>query len=205
MNNPDIQKTDWLEQPKATEIEKYLKEKLKPKRYDHVFSVRDLAIDLARRYRADAQTVNLAALLHDCAKWMNTQELYEAAANYGVQLDEVERANPSLLHAIIGAELAIDCFSIGQPEILSAIRAHTTGNGPMTLIDKILYVADFAEPKRNHEEADLVRELAYQDLNQAVFEVSRYKIEHLLAKGMVIHPNTIDAYNTALREIGISE
>ena len=71
----------------------------------------------------------------------------------------------------------------------------------MTLIDKILYVADFAEPKRDHAEADAVRELAYKDLNKAVFEVSRYKIEHLLAKGVLIHPHTIDAYNSALQEI----
>ena len=71
----------------------------------------------------------------------------------------------------------------------------------MTLIDKILYVADFAEPKRSHAKAHSVRELAYQDLNKAVFEVSRNKIEHLLAKGVLIHPCTIDAYNSALREI----
>jgi predicted HD superfamily hydrolase involved in NAD metabolism len=149
--------------------------------------------------------VNLAALLHDCAKWMSTRELYEATANYGIQLDEVERVNPSLLHAIIGAEFAVERFSVSQPEILNAIRAHTTGNGAMTLTDKILYVADFAEPKRTHEEADLVRKLAYENLNRAVFEVSRYKIEHLLTKGVVIHPNTINAYNSALREISESE
>ena len=71
----------------------------------------------------------------------------------------------------------------------------------MTLIDKILYVADFAEPKRHHAEAHSVRELAYQDLDKAVFETSRYKIEYLLAKGVLIHPHTIDAYNSALQEI----
>ena len=202
MNNDDTEKAALLAEPKAIEIEKYLKSKLTPDRYTHVLSVRELALDLAKKYGADLRKVNFAALLHDCAKWMRTSEQYEAAANYEIQLDEVERHNPSLLHALIGVEFAVSHFDVDNPEILNAIRIHTTGSGKMTLIDKILYVADFAEPKRNHPEAHSVRELAYQDLNKAVLEVSRHKIEHLLAKGVLIHPYTIDAYNSALQEIG---
>ena len=200
-NNNDIEKAALLAEPKAVEIEKYLKSKLTPERYTHVLSVRELALDLAKKYGADLRQVNLAVLLHDCAKWMRTSKQYETAANHGIQLDEIELHNPSLLHALIGVEFAVSHFDVDNPEILNAIRIHTTGSGKMTLIDKILYVADFAEPKRNHVEAHSVRELAYQDLNKAVFEVSRYKIEHLLAKGVLIHPYTIDAYNSALQEI----
>ena len=204
-NNDDVEKVALLAETKAAEIEKYIKTKLTPERYTHVLSVRDLALDLAKKYEADLRQVNLAVLLHDCAKWMRTSEQYEAAANHGIQLDEIERHNPSLVHAPVGAMLAVSHFDVDTPEILDAIRVHTTGSGKMTLIDKILYVADFAEPKRNHAEAHAVRELAYQDLNKAVFEVSRYKIEHLLAKGVLIHPYTIDAYNSALQEIGKSK
>ncbi len=204
-NNDDIEKAALLAETKAAEIEKYIKTKLTPKRYTHVLSVRELALDLAERYGADLRKVNLAVLLHDCAKWMRTSEQYEAAANHGIQLDEVEHRNPSLLHALIGVEFAVSHFDVDTPEILNAIRIHTTGSGKMTLIDKILYVADFAEPKRNYAEAHAVRELAYQDLNKAVLEVSRYKIEHLLAKGVLIHPHTIDAYNSALQEISESK
>ena len=205
-NNDSIEKAAaLLAEPKAIEIEKYLKSKLTPERYTHVISVRELALDLAKKYDANLRKVNLAALLHDCAKWMRISEQYEAAANHEIQLDEVERHNPSLLHALIGVEFAVSHFDVDDPEILNAIRNHTTGSGKMTLIDKILYVADFAEPKRDHPEAHAVRELAYQDLNKAVFEVSRHKIEHLLAKGVLIHPHTIDAYNNALQEIGGSK
>jgi predicted HD superfamily hydrolase involved in NAD metabolism len=200
-NNNDIEQAVLLAEPKAVEIEKYLKSKLTPERYTHVLSVRELALDLAKRYGADLRKVNLAVLLHDCAKWMRTSEQYEAAANHEIQLDEIERHNPSLLHALIGAEFAVSHFDVDNPEILNAIRVHTTGSGKMTLIDKILYVADFAEPKRHHAEAHSVRELAYQDLDKAVFETSRYKIEYLLAKGVLIHPHTIDGYNSALQEI----
>ncbi len=201
MNNDDIEKTALLTEPKAIEIEQYLKSKLTPKRYAHVLSVRALAIDLTTRYDADLRKVNLAALLHDCAKWMSTSELYDTAANHRIQLDEIECHNPSLVHAPIGAMLAVSRFHVDDPEILNAIRIHTTGSSRMTLIDKILYVADFAEPGRTYAEAHTVREIAYQDLKKAVFEVSRYKIEHLLTKGVLIHPYTIDAYNSALREI----
>ncbi len=204
-NNDDIEKAVLLAEPKAAEIEKYLKSKLTPARYTHVLSVRELALDLAKKYGADLRKVNLAVLLHDCAKWMRTSEQYEAAANHEIQLDEIECHNPSLVHAPVGAMLAVSHFNVDNPEILNAIRIHTTGSGQMTLIDKILYVADFAEPKRNHAEAHSVRELAYQDLDKAVFEVSRYKIEHLLAKGVLIHPHTIDAYNSALQKIGESK
>jgi predicted HD superfamily hydrolase involved in NAD metabolism len=186
---------------KADEIQTYLKSKLTSERYEHVISVRDTAVELAKHYGADPQKVNLAALLHDCAKWMSTSELYEAIKAYGIKLDNIERRNPSLLHSLVGAELAIALFDVDDPEILSAIRVHTTGSGDMTLIDKILYVADFAEPKRTHEGVAQVQELAYHDLDRAVFEVARYKIEYLLEKGVVIHPDTIDAYNTALQEI----
>jgi predicted HD superfamily hydrolase involved in NAD metabolism len=185
----------------AAEIEQYLQSHLKGKRCQHVLSVRDMAVDLAKKYQADIDKVNLAALLHDSARWMSVQELYEAAQDYGIQLDEIEQQNASLLHATVGAAIAAARFGVSDPEILNAIRAHTTGNGAMTLMDKILYVADFSEPTRIHEGADVVRELAYQDLERAVFEVSRYKIQYLLDKGVLIHPNTIDAYNRALREI----
>ena len=200
-NNNNTEIAALFTEPKAVEIENYLKSKLTPERYAHVLSVRELAIDLAKKYSADLRKVNLAALLHDCAKWMRTSELYEVAANHGIQLDEIERDNSSLVHAPIGAMLAVSRFDVDNPEILNAIQIHTTGASGMSLIDKILYVADFAEPKRKHAEAHSVRELAYQDLNRAAFEVSHYKIKHLLAKGVLIHPYTIDAYNSTLREI----
>ena len=132
---------------------------------------------------------------------MNTRQLYEAVADYEIQLDEFEQLNTSLLHAIVGAELAINLFSVTDEEVLSAIRSHTKGSEVMTLPDKILYVADFAEPRRTYEEAGTVRKLAHQDLDQAVFEVARHKISNLVEKGVVIHPDTVSVYNSALRKI----
>jgi predicted HD superfamily hydrolase involved in NAD metabolism len=194
-------RAELLAHPKSVQIDAYLKAKLEDKRYRHVLSVRDMAVELAGKYGADLQKTNLAALLHDCARWMNTRQLFGAVADYEIQLDEFEQISASLLHALVGAELAIDIFSIGDEEILSAVRSHTKGNGAMTLVDKLLFVADFAEPKRSYPEAAAVRKIAKQDLNQAVFEVARFKIANLLDKGLVVHPDTIAVYNGALREI----
>ena len=195
---------ELLAHPKSVQIDAYLEAKLEDERYRHVLSVRDMAVKLAVRYGADLQKTNLAALLHDCARWMSTRQLFEAVADYEIQLDEFERISASLLHALVGAELAIDIFSVGDEEILSAVRSHTKGSRSMTLVDKVLFVADFSEPNRTYPEAGAVRKIANKDLNQAVFEVAQFKIINLLDKEVVIHPDTISTYNSALREINKS-
>ncbi len=197
-------RAELLAHPKSVQIDAYLEAKLEDERYRHVLSVRDMAVKLAVRYGADLQKTNLAALLHDCARWMSTRQLFEAVADYEIQLDEFERISASLLHALVGAELAIDIFSVGDEEILSAVRSHTKGSRSMTLVDKVLFVADFSEPNRTYPEAGAVRKIANKDLNQAVFEVAQFKIINLLDKEVVIHPDTIATYNSALREINKS-
>ena len=184
--------------PKSIEIQRYLSEKLTPERYNHVFSVQETAVALARCHSADVWKTNLAALLHDIVKWMRADQLYDAAARHEIELDPIEKVMPALLHAIVGVKYAIELFDVTDLEVLEAIRNHTTGNAQMGLTAKIVYVADFAEPTRKYDEAAHVRELAEKELEQAVHYVARYKIDHLLQKGWMIHPNTIHTYNSTL-------
>ncbi len=184
--------------PKSVEIQQYLSDKLSEKRYRHVLSVQEMSVDLARAHRANVWHANLAALLHDSAKWMSTQELRSEIKRYEIRLDPVEERNPSLLHPFIGVKTAIEEFAVTELEILEAIRNHTTGSPSMGIIAQILYVADFAEPTRTHKEVDVVRELAYTDLNRAVHHVARTEIVYLLEKGVLIHPNTLHTYNRTL-------
>ena len=183
---------------KSIEIQQYLSDKLSAKRLQHVLSVQEMAVDLATVHKADVWQANLAALLHDSAKWMNAKELYSAARCYEIRLDPIEKVNPSLLHPLIGVKLAIDKFAVTELEVLEAIRNHTTGSPSMGIISQVLYVADFAEPARTHRAVNIVRELAYTDLGRAVHHVARAKIEHLLKKGVMIHPNTLHTYNSTL-------
>ncbi len=180
---------------KSVEICSYLSAKLSTERLQHVFSVQEMAIGLARAHKADIWHVNLAALLHDSAKWMNSQQLYTEIERYKICLDPVEKLNPSLLHPLVGAELALERFKVTEFEILEAIRNHTTGNPSMGIISQVLYVADFAEPRRTHSGVHIVRKFAYTELKRAVYHVARAKIEDLLQKGVMIHPNTLHTYN----------
>ena len=87
-----------------------------------------MAVDLARAHKADVWHANLAALLHDSAKWMDTERLYREVERYGIRLDPIEKLNPSLLHSRVGAELAKEKFKVTEFEVLEAIHSHTTGN-----------------------------------------------------------------------------
>ena len=193
--------TELRTHPKSIEIQQYLSDKLSAKRFQHVLAVQEMAIDLACIHKADVWHANLAALLHDSAKWMDPQALYSAVRSYEIRLDPIEEVNPSLLHPLIGVKLAVEEFAITELEVLEAIRNHTTGNPSMGVISQILYVADFAEPTRTHNAVHVVRELAYTDLECAVHHVARAKIEHLLAKGVTIHPNTLHTYNRTLDSV----
>ena len=184
--------------PKSIEIQQYLSDKLSAERFQHVLAVQEMAIDLACIHKADVWHANLAALLHDSAKWMTPQALYSAVRSYEIRLDPIEEITPSLLHPLIGVKLAVEKFAVTELEVLEAIRNHTTGNPSMGVISQILYVADFAEPTRTHNAVHVVRELAYTDLGRAVHHVARAKIEHLLHKGVTIHPNTLHTYNSTL-------
>jgi predicted HD superfamily hydrolase involved in NAD metabolism len=187
--------------PKSIEIQEYLSAKLSAKRIQHVLSVQEMAVDLARVHKANVWHANLAALLHDSAKWMDIQRLYSEVKRYGIQLDPVEKLNPSLLHSLVGAGLAIEKFEVTDLEILEAIRNHTTGSPSMGIISQVLYIADFAEPMRTHDEVHVVRKFAYTELERAVHHVARAKIEHLLRKRVMIHPNTLHTYNKMFTNI----
>ena len=185
------------EHPKSKQIQQYLLEKFDKERYEHIYSVQETAVSLAICHKVDVWKTHLAALLHDVVKWMSDDELYENAARHNIELDPIEKKMPALLHAIIGVKYAIDLFEVTDLDVLEAIRCHTTGNASMGTTAKLIYIADFAEPTREYSEAELVRELAKTDLELAVNRVARYKIEFLLKKGWIIHPNTLRTYNNS--------
>lgn len=187
--------------PKSVEIQTYLSAKLSVERLEHVLSVQEMAVDLARAHKADVWHANLAALLHDSAKWMATERLYREVERYGIRLDPIEKLNPSLLHSLVGAELARERFKVTEFEVLEAIHSHTTGNPSMSLVSQVLYVADFAEPMRTYKAADIVRKFAYTNLERAVHHVASAQIERLLQKGGMIHPNTLHTYNKMFADV----
>lgn len=168
-------------------INEYLKANLKPSRYEHSISVANEAKKLAGIYNADEEKAYFAGLIHDCAKNMpneNQLVLIEKYNEFPVYYGELE--NPALLHAITGAIVAKREFGVCDKEVLSAIRYHTMGRVNMSLLEKIIYIADLTEPLRTYEFADKLREMSYKNINKAIIMSIDNTINYLTEKKMKI-------------------
>lgn len=150
------------------DMEAKLKAMLTPERFIHSLGVRDAATELAKIFGADVKKAEIAGLLHDNAK--NFPDLIERASDLEAELDEFERENIALIHAKLGAETAKCEFGINDSEIIEAIKWHTIGKEDMTLLEKIIFVADLIEPNRNFPGVENIRKIAKYDLDKAVLE-----------------------------------
>jgi len=173
-----------------------LKTVLSEKRFAHSLEVAQIASELARNYGVDPRKAEIAGLLHDCAKEIPFPLLLQKADRYGLELDEIERQSPELLHALIGAEVAYEEFGIKDPDILSAIAKHTTGSKDMSALDEVIYIADYLDPLRNYQNLHVVRELAFKDIKQAVSQTAREVLNYLIKRDVLIHPRTLECWNT---------
>ncbi len=173
------------------DIKKDLKNRLSGKRYEHTLGVEYTASCLAMRYGADMEKAGMAGLLHDCAKDFSAKEKLANCKKYGLPVSDVEKKNPELLHAKLGACLASGRYGVRDPEILSAITWHTTGKPDMSLLDKILYVADYMEPNRNQaQNLPEVRALAFTDLDACLKKILEDSVKYLSDKKSVTDPMT---------------
>lgn len=148
---------------------KLLQQRLSPKRFKHTLGVVIEAERLAKHYGADVLKARWAGLLHDCAKEYGADKKRELCGEWDVEIDEIVALHIDLAHGLLGAEAAKFNYLVTDPEILQAIRFHIMGHKDMTLLDKIIVLADFIEPYRDdyyplHE----MRELAYIDINKAL-------------------------------------
>ncbi len=169
------------------DFEKKLKTMLKPERFLHSLGVRDMAVLLAKIHGADIEKAEIAGLLHDNAK--NMDDIYGRCADLEVELDSAERENPALVHAKLGAETAKCIFGITDSEIINAIRWHTVGRRDMSLLEKIVFVADLTERGRKFPDADKIRKIAKKDIDRAVFECVTATVAVNKKRGQAIHPN----------------
>ena len=165
---------------------------LKPKRIPHVRGCEEEAVRLAKRWGADPEQAAEAAILHDCTKKENGESQLALCCKYGITADIVERGSEKLLHAKTGAAIAEKEFG-ADAEVVSAIRWHTTGRANMSLLEKIIYMADYIEPNRDFPGVEKLRALAYEDLDKAMrlgFEMS---LEDIRSYGIEPHTATMQA------------
>lgn len=175
-------------------IRKKLKKKLEPGRYEHSLSVSYTAVALAMRYGCDLDQAELAGLLHDCARQYDVDTIYEKCLRKGLSVTEDEEKNRILLHAKYGSYMAEHKYGITDQEILSAITFHTTGRPKMSLLEKIIYIADYIEPRRYKAKNLLqMRRLAFEDLDQALVAIMTGILNYLEETGAAIDEQTREA------------
>ncbi|AFZ14183.1 metal dependent phosphohydrolase [Crinalium epipsammum PCC 9333] len=169
-------------------------------RIEHILGVEQMALDLAAHYHLDAEKAAMAGLMHDLAKYFKPKQLLEMAQAEGLLLDEVDQANPHLLHADVSAIVARDQFGVNDQEVLQAIQNHTLGRPGMSLLSCIIFVADTLEPGRgNTPELEALRQISRQDLYKAVWLTCDYSLKYLLETRCLIHPRTIKTRNWAIQ------
>ncbi|MBQ9458949.1 MAG: nicotinate (nicotinamide) nucleotide adenylyltransferase [Oscillospiraceae bacterium] len=173
---------------------------LKAKRVAHVLGVEQEAAKLAEKYGANVQKARFAALLHDCTKKLSMDEQLALCEQYGIELDALERRSLKLLHAKTGAALAREVFGADE-EICSAILWHTTGRADMTMLEKVIYLADYIEPSRDFDGVDTLRAAVYEDIDRGLALGLKMSIDELSERGERVHPNTKDAYEFIIQRL----
>ncbi len=173
-----------------------LKHRLSAKLFKHALATGDMSKQLAKIYKLSEEKAYLAGVLHDCAKNMSKKELLLYAHNHKIPVDSITLIQPSLLHGAVGANIAKLEFEVDDPEILHAIEIHSTGSKSMSLLDKVLYVSDSAEPNRDYEGVDIIREYALNgELDKALLEAMSIKLSYVLSKRVMLHLDSIEAWN----------
>lgn len=173
---------------------KIVKEQLTEHRYLHTIGVMETAISLANIYHADWKKAELAAIFHDYAKFRPKEEMKQIIIDQHMP-NELLDFNSELWHAPVGAYLVQKEAGISDPEVLDAIKYHTSGRIGMTLLDKIIYLADYIEPGRHFPGVDEVREIAKFSLNKALIKSIQNTILFLMKKGQPVFPSTFFTYN----------
>lgn len=176
-------------------MRKKVKRYLDSERYEHTLGVMYTAGCLAMKYGEDMERAMTAGVLHDCAKCIPNDEKIKLCRKYHLDISEAEMANPGLLHAKLGAFITWKKYHVEDREIICAIAAHTTGRPDMSLLDKIIYIADFIEPGRDEApNLPIVRKLAFTDLDACLLRVLEDSLSYLNTKGAAIDPMTEKTY-----------
>lgn len=188
-----------------TKLRKEMEKILEPNRYEHTLSVAYTAANLAAVHGEDVQKALVAGVLHDCAKCLSHKKQIYLCKKYHVQLSEMEAdENSPLLHAKAGNVLAKEEYGITDEDILNAICYHTTGRPQMSMLEKIIYIADYIEPGRRHlkrfgegapmERLTQIRQMSFRDLDEALYNILGDTLNYLQEKGSKMDTMTQNTY-----------
>lgn len=172
-----------------------IKKRLSPYRIIHSLNVAEEAKKLAEKYGANPDKAYTAGLVHDIMKDTPDNEQLELLYKHGYQLSETELKSPKTRHAVSGEAFLKYEFKVDDEEILTAVRYHTTARAGMSLLEKVLYIADYISADRDYPDVDVMREKSYRSLEEAMLYGLQFTIMEMVEKGLPIHEDSILAYN----------
>lgn len=182
-------------------IRKLIEKTLDPKRFEHTLGVSYTAAALAMRYEENVNKAEIAGLLHDCAKCIDNDKKISMCLKYNISITDTEYKNPFLLHAKLGSFLAMKKYGINDREIINSILNHTTGRPDMSLLEKIIFVADYIEPNRSQApNLNLIRRIAFEDINKALLMILEDTLKYLQTMPCEIDPMTQKTYEYYKKE-----
>lgn len=176
------------------EVYKIVKSRLSEYRFYHSECVAKRCVELANLYKVDKEAARLVGIAHDMAKELTDEEKVTYCKKHHLEIDEIEKLHPGLLHAKIGAHMAKKEFGFSE-DLCSAIRYHTTGKANMSQLDKILYVADMTSDDRQFPDKEYVIKLGNRDLDECVKYILKVGITQRMEKNKKIHLDSMRALN----------
>lgn len=185
---------------KLLQFKALAKSRLSEYRYYHSLCVADAAKKLAKKYGADEKKAYLAGILHDIMKEEAPAIQLQWIVKSGIMLSDLEKKSQKLYHAMAGEAYCRMALKFEDEEVLSAIRYHTTGKKDMTLLEKVLFVADFISKDRNYDDVEIMRFKSSISLESAIHYAMGYTIQKLTETGALIHPDTTETYNQMIKE-----
>ena len=178
-----------------TEYKKIIKSMMSENRYNHCVNVSKEAVKLAKRYDGDEEKAAVAGILHDITKEMPKEEQLQIMHDSGIILDDIQKNAPKLWHGISGSVYIKKHFGIEDEDILNAICYHTTGRAGMSLLEKIIFVADFTSEERTYKGVATMRKKSRKSLEDAMLYGFKFTFSDLSSRELAIHPDELACYN----------
>ncbi len=182
-----------------SDYKKIVKEKLSSKRYKHSVNVSKKAVELSKIHGADKKKAEIAGLLHDIMKEESADNQLKLILNFDIILDDIEINSKSLWHQIAGAIYVYENLDIKDDDIFNAIRHHTSGRKDMSVLEKVIFIADYISDDRDYDGVDYMRALANKNLDAAMVYGLSFSIAELLQNEEAVTPKSFEAYNQAVK------
>jgi nicotinate-nucleotide adenylyltransferase len=189
-----------IDEAMKTKFIELLRSRLRETRFQHSLNVADAAVMLAKKFGADEDKAYLAGLLHDITKNESDENQLQIMESGGIILSKTQRANPKLWHAMSGMVYLRDVLGITDEEVLGAVRWHTTGKAGMTLLEKVVFIADYISAERDYPDADVMRRLSATSLDAAALYALKFSLRHLSEKEKPICEDSVAYYNELIMQ-----